>query len=711
MAPLEIRTFPGAGGGMDLAAPVHMLPDSKARWIVDGLVDRPGIVRQRGKLKGTDIISDKKPYGMMATYNPAGALVLAVHASDDSTTNGVVFLDEDNAVQGTYSYSANYDTEKPSLWQASNLVKGPGTVFAWAVSMRLDVQARIRGMGIWRGGWKPDYSTGTITATQGSTSVSGGGTSWSANVSPGMFLFDDLGSGNYSFLGVVRSVESNTALTLEDGALFGSGIGSAYKLTSVRGLSPRIGVGRISAASGQAVVNGTGTKFRQLGTGSTWAMFRQRDMTFIGNVSSIASDTQLTLAANVSSGAETANDKYIAIKISDTFLVVNPTHSLGFLSASWNERQFYANFPATSVAQANAGSRLWYSDTEDPESLDFTKDGSNLEIPSTESANQPIFGLMGTKDGLLIFKESETYILQGTADPTTWTLKLLTNNGSFSPMSIVAYKGGAIWAGDRGIFQYLNGEVKNLTEDNLGDWWTKSFVNFNTDIDRMYAMIERDHYILHAENCVEMPTGTGWYKGNTELSPASLQFVLNLRTEALTLWTNIGVRGHVYIPSAGTLESTTRFVVERGSNQHTYICQALPLFLDPGTSSTSGGPDDFAVSSSDGAGPDFYMETARYDMDDPQLRKLWKQVQLHYFSNAGLLVDVVLNFDTIGTTLGSSFPSTGTMTNKRLKFLKRSQLMAFRAYTINPLNPGSVPEECDLGPWAIGFKRQRPGRT
>jgi hypothetical protein len=68
----------------------------------------------------------------------------------------------------------------------------------------------------WRGAEKVAYSTGTVTVTRGSTAVTGAGTSWAANVGPGMFLFAtaDDPAGVSVFIGVVKSVQSDTALTL-----------------------------------------------------------------------------------------------------------------------------------------------------------------------------------------------------------------------------------------------------------------------------------------------------------------------------------------------------------------------------------------------------------------------------------------------------------------------------------------------------------------
>lgn len=72
-----------------------------------------------------------------------------------------------------------------------------------------------------------DYSTGTVTATLGSKTITGAGTLWTANVDAGMLL-RVAGTGRVY---VVASVDSNTQITLRDayeGATLG---GQAYALT------------------------------------------------------------------------------------------------------------------------------------------------------------------------------------------------------------------------------------------------------------------------------------------------------------------------------------------------------------------------------------------------------------------------------------------------------------------------------------------------
>lgn len=70
-----------------------------------------------------------------------------------------------------------------------------------------------------------DYSTGTVSVTQGSATVTGSGTSWSANVDAGMLLRVAGGQ-----VYVVKSVGGNTSLTLDRPYLGAAAAGQAYTL-------------------------------------------------------------------------------------------------------------------------------------------------------------------------------------------------------------------------------------------------------------------------------------------------------------------------------------------------------------------------------------------------------------------------------------------------------------------------------------------------
>lgn len=71
-----------------------------------------------------------------------------------------------------------------------------------------------------------DYATGTVTATNGSTTVTGAGTLWLANVDVGMLL--QIGGAGPCY--VVKSVDSNTQITLKEAFQGATAGGLAYAL-------------------------------------------------------------------------------------------------------------------------------------------------------------------------------------------------------------------------------------------------------------------------------------------------------------------------------------------------------------------------------------------------------------------------------------------------------------------------------------------------
>lgn len=74
-----------------------------------------------------------------------------------------------------------------------------------------------------------EYTTGTISGTAGSTTITGSGTSWLANVDPGMIL---------AFRGVVKSVTSDTSLELVRPLSHTVSAGTAYGLTPYEVANP-----------------------------------------------------------------------------------------------------------------------------------------------------------------------------------------------------------------------------------------------------------------------------------------------------------------------------------------------------------------------------------------------------------------------------------------------------------------------------------------
>lgn len=102
----------------------------------------------------------------------------------------------------------------------------------------------------WAGSEKTaGYSTGNVTVTHGSATVTGGGgTAWTANADAGMFLSIT----GTAAPGIVKSVDSNTAITLTRPWAGPSAVAFAYSL----GVTATVGGGALDTAQAMAVVAG-----------------------------------------------------------------------------------------------------------------------------------------------------------------------------------------------------------------------------------------------------------------------------------------------------------------------------------------------------------------------------------------------------------------------------------------------------------------------
>lgn len=98
-------------------------------------------------------------------------------------------------------------------------------------------QGNVNGGHIYAGSKKTaNYSTGTITATAGSKTITGSGTSWTANVDKGMLLQFSADGRPYA----VQSVDSNTQITLMEESALNAGPGQTYTLKPVVSVSTSV---------------------------------------------------------------------------------------------------------------------------------------------------------------------------------------------------------------------------------------------------------------------------------------------------------------------------------------------------------------------------------------------------------------------------------------------------------------------------------------
>jgi hypothetical protein len=400
-----------------------------------------------------------------------------------------------------------------------------------------------------------------------------------------------------------------------------------------------------------------------------------------------------------------------------SLITTGSTQKVGFITANYADRQWYFNNGAD-FAKTSRGN---FSDTADPEIVDMSDfDGDWIDVVSTSNVNEPMRGAQAAYNGLLMFKETETFILGGSS-PTSFSVRKLEDDGAISTGSIQAYAGGVIWAGREGIHFYDGIQAQNLTAAKLGDYWRNTMRTFDPTKYRMWSMVDRDHYMLFIESVA--PT-VAVVKGNVSTTPTKYTIAINMVTRAITTFTNVDIRGAVSIP--GSAGRTMWYLANDATKA--VICDGEALFNQEGV-------DSVICDGSAAAGPDYYIESKKFDAGDGLRLKRFKLLMIWYLAQGDLMqVDVVLGLNNIGQTLTGNFPVSGftwdtlhgqistwdalkaqfatwsavvqsVFVPKRVRFQKKNQYMAFRLYQ----NSTAV-TRMQIGPFQLGYKLQRPGR-
>jgi hypothetical protein len=715
---------------MNVALSGQEIDDTEAQYLQDILLDKPGLARRRGPVQAeTDFVAlPRKASGLALTIDPAGNDRYAALTGNNS--NGYLSVwsaDKASVTDISWPHALPTDPAGASATRyrlhSSLPALGGGTFIGTASDY--GAGGSLQALGLWRGGTKADYSTGTISFNRGSATVTGSGTSWLANVTPGMFLFantDDAGAGTFTatYIGTVLSVVSDTVVTLEKVSPYSGSAGRTYSFTSIRGFLPRVAKGSITTATDSTTVSGGATKFSSQGLGTgTWNIYRASDMTWIGKVASVQSNTSLTLAANAAIAA--ADERYIALRgdwssNEKSVDIQLATNKVGWLSGIYAERQWYANNGATFEGTY----KLWFSDTSDPEAVDLSQDGDWIPVSSTSDVQEPIRAVVPTYNAMLVLKESESFAVYGTS-PSNFSAKKLEDDGCLSTMSVQSYGGGALWAGRNGIYFYDGIQVQNMLAQKFGDVWKTSIRSFDPLRYRMWSMIARNHYFLFIE---DLDPTISVVKGNTSSTPTYWCIAINLDSRAAVMMTNLRIRGAVTLPAAagrGTLYLMNTSTVGK-------VCDGDQLF-------DAEGVDEFGADGGT-AGPDFYFVSKKYNAGNDVQLKRFKQLAVHYLAQGGdIKIDAVLGLNNIGQTLTAVFPASvfvwdqlkaqlpnwssvsaeypawdnlieGVFIPKRVRFLKKDHHFSFRLW-----QSASTMPRIKMGPFAIAYKLMRPGRV
>jgi hypothetical protein len=732
--PILTETFEGAPGGMNLALPQQELDDTEARYIQDGLVDFPGLTRRRGPVrKVTGLANLTRPgTGLALALNPLG--IAKVGALNGDSANGYfsVLSDDLTSVVSDLAWPHPLPTTPSGSTNATSYrivdikpaLNGGALI---GVSSAYDSNSPNQGLAYWIGANKGNYS-GTIKVARGSAAVtlpSGA----NANIAPGHWVFADTDEGySQTLIGYVKTVNSDTSVTLNAVSPYNVGQSPAVFKTAtfqaLRGLQPKVVTGTITVDTTSAQVTGGKTKFlsQHLNVG-TWQLYKASDMSFVGKVASVQSEIALTLSANAA--VAMAGENYIALRADGDYSIASTssTQKVGFITATYAGRQHYFN----NGAQLEKTYRWWFSDESDPEALDLSDfDGDWDSISSSSTAQEPVHGAVPTNTGLVVAKESETFIITGNS-PNSFTPKKLEDDGALSGMSMQPYGGGVIWAGREGIHFFDGIQTENLIAAKLGEYWKQSIRSFDPYVYRMWSMIEHDHYKLFIERIT--PT-VAVVKGTTSVTPTKLTVVINMVSRAVTFETNVNIRGAVTLP-AGQGRSVWYLVngqVAGDSEDHAFVADGEALFAEEGV--------DPITCDSGTRGPDFYFESKKFDAGDSTRLKKFKQLMLHYLVQGGdITVDTVIGLNNIGKVLTGNFPASvmswdnlraavtswdgvkaqyatwsaliqGVFKPKRVKFQKGSQHLSFRLYQSN-----ANITRLQIGPYHVGYKLKRLGRV
>lgn len=337
-----------------------------------------------------------------------------------------------------------------------------------------------------------------------------------SKLSPGMFVYRKVSDTEDRYLGVLKSWEPSGAyIDLEKDCIRTYGYKASpldpantsanIKFVNVRPYIHCHGRGLINkTAHGLSVTSGTigsdgeghfaAADLGGASSGIKWALYRASDGEWLGDIDSAPNNTTLTLDNAYHTDIIAMNaDEYVARPYR---AVPKPgvdtdynaaTKYTGVFNTTYAGYQWFAN--GGIVGTEN---RIVFSAYNDPEAVDLSKDAADsILVPGT----QQLRGIATSLSGLLIFLEDKTYILRGNYR-SNFSLEELYPDGCLSGQSIVEYGGGVFWASKNGILFYDGASVRNLTQDNLGAYYTDGIKNFDAASNRIYGFFYKDYLFM-----------------------------------------------------------------------------------------------------------------------------------------------------------------------------------------------------------------------
>jgi len=546
----------GAPEGLNQAMPATTLPDTYVRWAQDVLFDRVGTMRRRGPFGLVNLTNStgsaasqptpltsttsEKTLGLVATKNPLGEQVMALFVHN----NAVDAVDPSSrATIGeaikVYAYDSSFRTKSTSTVRTfattdadftcdstaifySSPALGGGSWISVLDNYTPASSSNSQTLVYWRGGVGKEATAG-LSCTIGVTG-SGDPSTYTdqitssalfGDITSGMFAFDVVGGEDY-YLGMVKSVDSTSAVTLEKKALrtalnstddaSANTTSRTVRFTNTRPYIHNHGRGLLTSpipAAGSAITSGNegGSgegHWKSAGLDANWALYKNSDHTWVGNVATITNNASGTLSATHFNSALVAfaNEEYVAYPVSYT-MNTNAQASVaqrstekfgGVFAATYQGYQWYAN-----CGVGGKGNRIVFSAPSNAESVDLSKDAADsIELPGTKE----IRGIAASSAGLLVFTPDKTFIIRGN-ERNNFSLEELYPEGCLCASSIVEYGGGVFWVGKSGFLLYDGGSTRLLTGDNLGVFYTDSIKNFDASVDRIYSFFYKNYLFVY----------------------------------------------------------------------------------------------------------------------------------------------------------------------------------------------------------------------
>jgi hypothetical protein len=334
------------------------------------------------------------------------------------------------------------------------------------------------------------------------------GTFDTTKLSAGMFVYRNAGTGDERYLGVLKSwandgsyvdLEKDCIRTYGYGALADNNVSANIKFVNVRpyvhchgrGLITKVKHG-LTVTSGSVGSEGEGhfaaADLAGTTSGTRWALYRASDGEWLGDVASVTNNAALSLDSVYHTDLVEMNaDEYIARPYTSISQINVATSYTGCFNTTYAGYQWYGN-----GGVAGTENRIVFSAYHDPEAVDLSKDAADsIIIPGI----QQMRGIATSSSGLLIFLSDKTYILRGNYR-SNFSLEELYPEGCLSAESIVEYGGGVFWASKNGLLFYDGATVRNLTENNLGSYYTDSIKSFNVDTHRIYGFFYKDYLFM-----------------------------------------------------------------------------------------------------------------------------------------------------------------------------------------------------------------------